>query len=109
MKLLSLENFIGNPLFGDPAGRGQGRNEQIPFCLSVFLGPPPKDVLIDEPSATTGLNVDDPGPCWSENGRSARSDFLPLNAAQGLISNHLKQIGHQMKGTPTGYLFFSYY
>ena len=40
--------------------------------------------------------------CWSENGRSARSDFLLLNAAaQGLISNHLKQIGHQMKGTPT--------
>ena len=56
--------------------------------------------MINGPSATTGLNLMTPR-CWSEDGWSARSTFLPLEAAQGLISNDLKQIGGQIKGTPT--------
>ena len=57
-------------------------------------------LMTDELCATTGLNLMTPR-CWSEDGRSARSTFLPLEAAQGLISNDLKQIGGQIKGTPT--------
>ena len=75
-------------------------NEQTPFCFLEL----PQDVMIDGPSATTGLNLMTPG-CWSEDGRSARSTFLPLEAAQGLISNDLKQIGGQIKGTLTDFLF----
>ena len=43
MTLLSLKNF------------------RVKINKYYFLGPSSKDVMIDEPSATTGLNIDDRG------------------------------------------------
>ena len=75
-------------------------------CLGHLAAMTLVALMTDELCATTGLNLMTPR-CWSEDGRSARSTFLPLEAAQGLISNDLKQIGGQIKGTPTDFLFWT--